>query len=369
MNKSVIILIVVLILCIVCMILGRSVIKINEGFTSSESKINSLENFGDEDLTEIKNSINQIRSSLTSEFPDMSKYVTKNQLTPPETCKVSNAVDKDSYISKTQAEKLGSCKVANAVDADNYILKTLANKANSCPPPIDTSKMVLKSTLPAAQKPPACICPKVSVSAGLCKKCPECPACPPPPRPEPCKCPEVQPCPPAPKCPECPPQKQCEKKVCPPCPVPKETKCKPKEIIKILKKIVYVDRDGREIRSIDETLTTPGPTQWTNNSRSGSGSGSGASSYYDADDFKKWTDAEGSDEIRNLSSGSGLATPSPLSSSSVDADSGKYSDFPAPTDKPFPESYKCQSTAFNNEFRKYGVYGDNRMMYDQYLPL
>ena len=51
MNKSVIILIVVLILCIVCMILGKSVIKINEGFTSSESTNNSLENFGDEDMT------------------------------------------------------------------------------------------------------------------------------------------------------------------------------------------------------------------------------------------------------------------------------------------------------------------------------
>jgi hypothetical protein len=360
MNKSVIILIVVLILCVVCMILGRSVIKINEGFTSTENKINSLENFGDEDLTEIKNSINQIRSSLTSEFPDMSKYVTKNQLTPPETCKVSNAVDKDNYISKTQAEKLGSCKVANAVDADNYILKTLANKANSCPPPIDTSKMVLKSTLPAAQKPPACICPKVSVSAGLCKKCPECPACPPPPRPEPCKCPEVQPCPPAPKCPECPPQKQCEKKVCPPCPVPKEVKCKPKEIIKILKKTVYVDRDGKEIRSIDETLTTPGPTNSNSNTDS---------SYYDSDDFKKWSDYSGSDEIRNLSSGSGLSIPSPTSSLNTDSDNGKYSNFPEPTDKPYPESYKCQSTAFNNEFRKFGVFGDNRMMYDQYLPL
>jgi hypothetical protein len=361
MNKSVIILIVVLILCLVCMILGRSVIKINEGFTSQQTQ--SLENFGDEDISEIKDSINKIRSSLTSEFPDMSKYVTKNQLTPPETCKVANAVDKDSYITKTQAEKLGSCKVSNAVDADNYILKTLANKANSCPPPIDTSKMVLKSTLPAAQKPPACICPKVSVSAGLCKKCPECPACPPPPRPEPCKCPEVQPCPPAPKCPEFPPQKQCEKKVCAPCPVPKEVKCKPKEIIKILKKTIYVDQNGNQIKSIDETLTTPGPTS------SGLLGGSSSGSYYDNDDFKKWTDDSGSDEIRNKSSGSGLATPAPLSSSNVDTASGKYSDFASPTDKPYPESYKCQSTAFNNEFRKFGVHGDNRMMYDQYLAL
>ena len=31
---------------------------------------------------------------------------------------------------------------------------------------------VLKSTIPPVQKCPACVCPKVKVSAGMCKECP-----------------------------------------------------------------------------------------------------------------------------------------------------------------------------------------------------
>ena len=37
----------------------------------------------------------------------------------------------------------------------------------------DIKDYVLKTTIPPVQKCPSCVCPKVKVSAGMCKKCPE----------------------------------------------------------------------------------------------------------------------------------------------------------------------------------------------------
>ena len=69
------------------------------------------------------------------------------------------------------------------------------------PKEIDYSKYVLKSSIPPPQKCPPCICPKVKVSAGLCKTCPPPPKCP---APAPCptvNCPEPKACPPEKYCP------------------------------------------------------------------------------------------------------------------------------------------------------------------------
>ena len=86
-------------------------------------------------------------------------------------------------------------------------------------PNIDYNKYVLKESIPPVRQCPPCVCPKVTVSAGLCKECPPPPKCPPPERcpivkcPEPkpyvnnLKCPEPKPCPSLATCPE---PKPCE---------------------------------------------------------------------------------------------------------------------------------------------------------------
>ena len=62
------------------------------------------------------------------------------------------------------------------------------------------------------------------------------------------------------------------------------------------------------------------------------------------------------------------------------ASSSVFSLFSKPTDKPFVQSYKvdnkndnktksCQSGAFNSEFQQYGIYGDSKNMYNDYLAL
>ena len=95
---------------------------------------------------------------------------------------------------------------------------------------------VLKTSILPQRKCPDLICPKVKVSAGLCKKCPPPPKCPPCKRCPKVECPVPEPCP-LPKCPEpkpCPPQKYCPKPqpcpkcpprgICPRCPTPKCSK-------------------------------------------------------------------------------------------------------------------------------------------------
>ena len=91
----------------------------------------------------------------------------------------------------------------------------------------DLKDYVLKSTIPPVQKCPSCVCPKVQVDAGLCKKCPEpkntCPA------PEPCsieQCRKIVKCEPWEKqvaCPKCPAPEPCPQlpqKVCPAISIP-----------------------------------------------------------------------------------------------------------------------------------------------------
>ena len=219
-----------------------------------------------DNLNDIRSNINSIKSTLQSEFPDMSRFVQRSEILPGAVCRVSNAVDKESYVAKTEADKLSKCPVAQDFDISKYVLKSVASQANACPscPTIDTSKYVLKSTLPPSQKCPDCKCPQVKVSAGLCQKCPPPPKCP---EPKPCpvvECPPPKPCPPQKECPACPPKEECPPKICPPCPVvPKPTecpKCCDRDIVKILQKTVYLDANGNPIKTDSQMVNTPAPT-------------------------------------------------------------------------------------------------------------
>lgn len=146
----------------------------------------------------------------------------------------------DEYVKKTNVELAAKsaagqyCPVPPDFDLTQYVKKTEMNDMVKCPKVPDMRDFVLKSSIPPASKCPSCICPKVKVSAGFCKKCPtpeeicpkpapcgidqckniiKCPPCPVPPRQKPLKCPPPQPCPTPPPCKEggrCPPN-QCPK--------------------------------------------------------------------------------------------------------------------------------------------------------------
>jgi len=144
------------------------------------------------------------------------------------------------YVKKSAVEMAAKsaagqyCPVAPDFDITQYVKKTEVNEMVKCPEVPDMRDFVLKSSIPPASKCPSCICPKVKVSAGFCKKCPEpkdicpkpapcgveqckniikCPPCPVLPKQPPLKCPAPQPCPTPPPCKEggrCPPN-QCPK--------------------------------------------------------------------------------------------------------------------------------------------------------------
>ena len=211
-----------------------------------------LDQYMDEDLDGLseedkKRKIAVLRAQLakfglypTADSPDMSKYVLKTELDKgDDRCTVSVAEDRDKYIAKSAVPE-PKCP---GVDMSKYVLKSSVQPEKICPPPkeIDYSRYVLKSTIPPAQKCPPCICPKVKVSAGLCK------ACPPPPK---AKCPEVKPCP-QPTCPE--PK---------PCPAqPPAEKCHSIKYVKVpvmLKKTVQVNERGEIVNQVEENVPVDG---------------------------------------------------------------------------------------------------------------
>ncbi len=141
---------------------------------------------------------------------------------------VPDGIDMDDYVLKTDIERAARastrkyCPVSPEFNPADYIKKTEIDLETACPKLPDLKDYVLKSTIPPVQKCPACICPKVKVSAGMCKECPEprnnCPKC------QPCgveQCRDVIQCAPGDQqisCPKCPAPMPCPEipeKVCP----------------------------------------------------------------------------------------------------------------------------------------------------------
>jgi len=150
-----------------------------------------------------------------------------------------SSVDMNNYIKKTELERVARaaaleyCPVSPNYNPSNYIKKTEIDLQQSCPKMPNLKDYVLKSTIPPIQKCPSCVCPKIKLDAGLCKKCPEpinnCP------KPTPCspeQCKKVIKCEPHQKqvsCPKCPAPEPCPQlpeKVCPAITIPKsDIKC------------------------------------------------------------------------------------------------------------------------------------------------
>lgn len=204
-GKNNLVVTVLLVLAVICILMTLNVsltgnIK-KEGFENQQNNKNSnnLNNLSKDELyekyQELKTSYDEILSGS-----NLSNYVTKTELKPSESqlCTVSKAVDRDLHMAKSSCSGSGP-----KVDLNDYVLKSSIPPERVCPPPkeIDYSKYVLKSSIPPPQKCPPCICPKVKVSAGLCKTCPPPPKCP---APAPCpvvNCPEPKACPPQKYCP------------------------------------------------------------------------------------------------------------------------------------------------------------------------
>ncbi len=341
----------------------------------------NMEHFGEEeDLAAIKDDVETIRSKLSSEYPDMSRYVQKSEL-PSAQCRVANAIDKDSYVSKTEYQSVSS--KATGCDPEKYILKSAALQAQapvSCPT-LDPNQWILKSSLPPKEVCPPCIAPKVQVSAGLCKKCPPPPKCPevkPCPVPE---CPKPLPCPPQKECPACPPKEECPAKICPACPpMPTEKvcpKCCDRDVIKVLKKTVYVDANGKEIGSKEEIV---GGNKYNNNLIMSDASDTALLDQLPAYNSKPTplpTDSAGSNGNNNSTPtpGSGLSSPSPTPTFSGSTSTGgslleqslaglvNNSLFSTPSNTPDVQSYKVSRRIIGPNGQPIGpdgkVYGAN----------
>lgn len=234
----------VVLICVI--IFGSLYMSRKEGFQSKTNEQILLEKYSKElgtmNQSDLTNLAAQQRLRLDTyglyprgSSPDLSKYALKSEILPDTMtkCTVANAEDRDKYLHKSDIPDPGP-----KIDLNKYVLKSSIPPEKICPPQkeIDYSKYVLKSSLPPVQKCPPCICPKVKVSAGLCKKCPPPPKCPPP---QPCpesRCPEPKPCPDAGRCPE--PE---------PCPSQSEKVRYDVKYIKvptIITKVVKVDEDG-----------------------------------------------------------------------------------------------------------------------------
>jgi hypothetical protein len=151
-------------------------------------------------------------------------------VTPP------NYLNTNEYVKRTNIELVAReaarayCPVPSDYDVSQYIKKTLIPEVATCPKMPNLKNFVLKSSIPPVVKCQSCVCPRVKVSAGLCKKCP--PANEICPKPQACgvsqckhiiKCPEPKPCPTSQPC-VCPPVQINNKPLkCPPpmaCPTP-----------------------------------------------------------------------------------------------------------------------------------------------------
>lgn len=112
----------------------------------------------------------------------------------------SNNTHYDPMMSRLEAKRV--LDLPNDFNINNYKLKTEPDDIG-----IDLKDYVLKSSIPPATKCPACVCPKVSVLAGVSADegaCPPCPVqrCPKPPQIEIPKCPPPTVCPAPAPCPE-----------------------------------------------------------------------------------------------------------------------------------------------------------------------
>ena len=220
-NDNIMLLLILVIGIIIITCFNRN--KKNEGFGDLENHQKELEtdikdNLGDlskEDLYKTIIALKQKDSNVdTSQFLTIEQHGQINEMTEAQARQLLEAelTEDKEKINKleTQVNALTSDITLKNEQIEN-VQKEIKELINN--PDIDYSKYILKESIPPVRQCPPCVCPKVSVSAGLCQKCPPPPKCPPPERcpivkcpvPKPCenklKCPDPKPCPSSPTCP------------------------------------------------------------------------------------------------------------------------------------------------------------------------
>lgn len=206
----------VLVIIMVFLVVNQAITKKTEGFQSMGANVSFHPDM----------SLRQ-QASITSEGNVGASEGFSNQESNSGTN--GNAAHNESdYVLKSDIERAARasamkyCPVPPDYNPADYIRKSAIDLERSCPKLPDLKDYVLKSTIPPVQKCPACVCPKVKVSAGMCKECPtpknNCPPC------KPCgveECAGVIKCSSKEKpvsCPKCPPPQPCPEppeKVCP----------------------------------------------------------------------------------------------------------------------------------------------------------
>jgi hypothetical protein len=83
--------------------------------------------------------------------------------------KADNVIAKKDIEKAARAAALQFCPVPPDYNPSLYIKKTEIEKEQTCPKLPNMKDYVLKSSIPPEKDCPPCICPKVNVSAGLCK--------------------------------------------------------------------------------------------------------------------------------------------------------------------------------------------------------
>jgi hypothetical protein len=206
----------VLVVVMIFLVVNQAITKKSEGFQSMGASVD----FTHPDFVFRRQASITDEGSVGSASPEESSKDTSGQH--------SSGAPSNDYVLKSDIERAARasamkyCPVPPEYNPADYIKKSAIDLERTCPKLPDLKDYVLKSTIPPVQKCPACVCPKVKVSAGMCKECPtpknNCPPC------KPCgveECVGVIKCASNEKpvsCPKCPPPQPCPQppeKVCP----------------------------------------------------------------------------------------------------------------------------------------------------------
>ena len=135
-------------------------------------------------------------SSMNQAIED---YLKNNKSNNRSNNKKNNKISRKDIESAARAAAVQYCPVPPDYNPSQYIKKTELEKEQSCPKMPDLKDYVLKSSIPPKQECPACVCPKVNITAEMCNQdekelvCPPCKAC----GPEECvgvvECPSIDP--------------------------------------------------------------------------------------------------------------------------------------------------------------------------------
>lgn len=235
-NENIIIILILIIGFLIITCFNRN--KKEEGFGDLENHTQELElelkkNLTDMSKEDLFKIITNLKQNNPSEFMTLEQHGKFSEMTEHQARKLLQKELKNHNDTRITLEtQINS--LTNDITRKNKRLDKIEKDIQELikNPNVDYNKFVLKESIPPIRQCPSCICPKVSVSAGLCKKCPPPPECPPPNRCPEVKCPDPKPCKNKLQCPPpnaCPPP--------PTCPVPKPCQ-KPKTLYK--EKIKYI---------------------------------------------------------------------------------------------------------------------------------